>query len=108
VTPLVIALTLTGFLLVMGLVFVVLGSRKVWLGVTPYELRKRKCRHCSGGIQALVTREDGDLAWGKIPPELLSLVRDGGDDIHRPPLANIRKCPNCAGFGSTLLPKEGR
>lgn len=106
-TPLVIALTITGFLLVMGLVFFVLCSRKVWLGVTPYELRKVRCRHCSGGIQALLTREDGELAWGKIPPFLLQLVRDGGDDIHRPPLANIRKCSNCAGMGSTLHPKDG-
>lgn len=105
-TPLVIILTITGFLLVMGLVFFVVCSRKVWLGVTPYELRKVRCRSCSGGIQALLTREDGELAWGKIPRDMLSLVRDGGDDIHRPPLANTRKCRDCAGMGSHLRPKK--
>lgn len=107
-TPLVIILTITGFLLVAGLVAIVLCSRKVWLGVTPQDLRKVKCRFCSGGIQALLTREDGEPAWGPIPPDLQSLVRDGGDDIHRPPLANIRRCSNCAGMGSYLRPEKGR
>jgi hypothetical protein len=94
----------TGLVIVLALVLVVLAQRRVWYGVSPYELAKVKCRHCSAGTQHL---NAGD-GWGPVPAHILALVRDGGDDIHRSPSANIRKCAQCAGLGYTLVPRDSR
>jgi hypothetical protein len=93
---------------VLGLLFLVISARKVWLGVPASQLKKVRCKNCNGGFQALLPREDsgGAPEWGKIPANLLALVRDGGDDIHRSPLANTRKCSTCAGLGYFLVEKK--
>jgi hypothetical protein len=63
---------------------------------------KSKCTRCSGGVQALTGR-----AWGPVPRSMLMLERThDGDDIHRPPHANIRPCTSCAGRGFYLTHPE--
>jgi hypothetical protein len=91
------------FLLVLAVIieaFIYMWPRKRWYpenGLSSY-FERRRCTRCSGGMQSL-----GDDGWGKIPKSHLMLDRDGGDDLHRAPLANTRNCPCCNGSGYHLV-----
>jgi hypothetical protein len=64
-----------------------------------------KCPHCSGGTQWLhpVT------GWGKIPKHMLYRRWNSADqdyDCGEPIHANLRSCPECAGWGGIYRHKD--
>ena len=70
-------------------------------------LERVKCPYCSGSAQWL----HPETGWGKIPRHMLfrrwnreEQDFDCGEPIH----ANIRRCPHCAGLGSTYREREER
>lgn len=80
------------------------GLKTGWVSDT--RLKWRKCRHCTGGKQILIHREDehGVLEpfprWGKIP---IGMRREDPDESG-PVAANVRDCNHCHGIGHRWTP----
>jgi hypothetical protein len=65
-------------------------------------LIRMPCTKCTGGVQALYRGE-----WGQIPDDHLMLQRTpDGDDVWRPPHANVRECPHCNGRNFFLVHQD--
>lgn len=103
----IIIITIVAFLVTLPLLIIPLRAPIRWVGTPAHAFTKRKCPSCSGGIQTMVPDDETKRPeWHKIPRKWNMLERDGGDDVHRAPLANIRDCKECNGMGFVLVKRK--